>query len=394
MLPPSKKYRACLDELKLWTPVAFEALLSIDFSSDPAEILEQPALDTGEGGGAKERVPGLSRGYALRRYFLASGQMKNLVEVLSALYPERRDQFGSDLAQYELQSEVQRLGELGQQMLAALAVQSLPGLSTVSEASSNVDSLADMLCETRRYLDFLKGTEGASVVPLSIEVLSGSPWENNLRRQLETLDRSKRLELAYRMRAYLTNNYILHSMPVTNERTRNFHETLLSTTRIPGDEMYKIDVDGFLDQMAESDVTDNDFSEVRRTLESLERILTDVPFGDLSDVIGDWGGMPPFDNINVIPSAGRKGACHNTLLATASGSGTSRKGFLSIMRQVRRHLIDCFGKTRVVVLLTDTWDPAKFRESRADIEAHRRRGVVFVTGVVSGRNIGPIPLPF
>ena len=64
------------------------------------------------------------------------------------------------------------------------------------------------------------------------------------------------------------------------------------------------------------------------------------------------------------------------------------------MRQVRSHLINCYGNTEIVVLFTDIWDKRKFEESRLDIEAHRGGGVVFLTGLVSGDRIIAAPLPF
>ena len=383
-----------MDELKIWAPVALEAVRPLDPNSEPNAMLDRPAFELGDVSAADGRVSGLSTGYALRRYFLALGQFVNLLDMLSVSFPNRGDQFGKDLAQFVPRQEFQILGDSGEQVLASLALRSQPWHHLRSEMPPNVDDLANSLCDTRRYVDFLRGATKVSNVPLSIGFLPGSLWGNELQQSMDGLAYPQRKELADRMQTYLSKNYVLNFMPVSDEPTRRFHEVLLSATRVPGEKMYNIDIDSFLDQMSESDVSDNDYAEVRRTLEGLERVLHEVPFGDLSDVLGDWGGMHPFADINIIPSAGRKGACHNTLLATASGSGTSRKGFLGIMRQVRRHLIDCFGKTRVVILLTDTWDPAKFRESRADIEAHRRRGVVFITGVVSGRSISATPLPF
>ena len=394
MLSPSKRYKECIDELKLWAPVALDAVRLLDPNSEPNAMLERPAFDLSDVGAADKRGSGLSTGYALRRYFLALGQFVNLLDVLSELFPNRSDQFGKDLARFVPRQEFESRGEVGEQVLASLALRSQPGHHVLSEMFPKVDDLADSLCETRRYVDFLRGANEISQIPLSIDLLLESQWKNELRQSMDVLEYPQRKELADRMQTYLSKNYVLNSMPVSDEHTRRFHEVLLSATRVPGEKMYNIDIDGFLDQMTESDMSDNDYAEIRRTLEGLAGILSDVPFGDLSDVLGDWGGMRSFDDINIIPSVGKKGTCHNTLLATASGSGASRKGFLGIMRQVRRHLIDCFGRTRIVILLTDTWDPAKFRESRADIEAHRRRGVVFITGVVSGRSISPTPLPF
>ena len=64
-----------------------------------------------------------------------------------------------------------------------------------------------------------------------------------------------------------------------------------------------------------------------------------------------------------------------------------------MMRQVRSHLINC-EYTKVVLLLTDSWDKERFRESQADLEAHIRRGTKIVAGLISKDQIRAMPLPF
>ena len=162
MLSPSKRYKECIDELKLWAPVALDAVRLLDPNSEPNAMLERPAFDLSDVGAADKRGSGLSTGYALRRYFLALGQFVNLLDVLSELFPNRSDQFGKDLARFVPRQEFESRGEVGEQVLASLALRSQPGHHVLSEMFPKVDDLADSLCETRRYVDFLRGANEIS----------------------------------------------------------------------------------------------------------------------------------------------------------------------------------------------------------------------------------------
>ena len=82
--------------------------------------------------------------------------------------------------------------------------------------------------------------------------------------------------------------------------------------------------------------------------------------GSPKSIVG--AGMP----INMVPSD-VLGACHPVLLAIAKGKNKrSLKSFPMVMRQVRKHLIQC-ELTQTVLLLTDTWDPSLFEESAEDL---------------------------
>jgi hypothetical protein len=48
----------------------------------------------------------------------------------------------------------------------------------------------------------------------------------------------------------------------------------------------------------------------------------------------------------------------------------------------------------LVFIITDVWDPQKFRESEADLKSHIRKGVKFVPGLIAGDRLIPLPLPF
>ena len=184
---------------------------------------------------------------------------------------------------------------------------------------------------------------------------------------------------------------------------------LLSENSMELDEynMTEIDIESFWKEIhksySDSDVhreAMNSASEVEDLLGSLGEILSNISYDDLLDELSSANGedryqsnAAGFRNVNIIPGEKMQVHCEKILLAMASGT-SSRRGFTGIMRKVRRHLIDCFHRTKFVIILTDVWDPKKFDESRKDIESHRRRGIIFLPGLVSGGKITAVSLPF
>ena len=57
------------------------------------------------------------------------------------------------------------------------------------------------------------------------------------------------------------------------------------------------------------------------------------------------------------------------------------------MRQVRKHLIDCFNDTGAVLVVTDVWSPKLLEESLLDLDAHETRGKHILIFLVNGRNL-------
>jgi hypothetical protein len=121
--------------------------------------------------------------------------------------------------------------------------------------------------------------------------------------------------------------------------------------------------------------------------------------GMLSDMsretkFGQTGNNGPAQSYNVIPNDESSGMCTDLVVALASSKGHPKNRFLNVMREVRAHLIQCMHHTEVVFILTDVWDPVKFRESEADLRAHLRRGVKLIPGLVNEGRLIPLGLPF
>lgn len=142
----------------------------------------------------------------------------------------------------------------------------------------------------------------------------------------------------------------------------------------------------------ESDIPVEILGEVSELVERIERWLTDMPYDRLVDRIilrdGTIDHHPrDGDLINVIPG-NQKVACTPITLAISAGTSSIRElGFPSVMRSVREHLIDCEQVARVVILLTDTWNPRLNKEHIGDVMAHGRRGRYVLPHLVSGTKI-------
>lgn len=112
---------------------------------------------------------------------------------------------------------------------------------------------------------------------------------------------------------------------------------------------------------------------------------------------GQWGsqsGVGSKERINIIPGQKDSG-CYRTLLALGRGTvRSSSKSVPRMMRKVRRHLIECFNITNLVIFVTDVWDPKMFKESEEDIKAHMNAGKKFVFILVNGKQITPMNNPY
>jgi hypothetical protein len=141
---------------------------------------------------------------------------------------------------------------------------------------------------------------------------------------------------------------------------------------------------------------DDILQQAKEILGRIEEAIGQVGYGQFCESITEDGGQYGPDSmvgsrgpINIIPGD-KAGCCCDLVLAVSKGGLTSRFGFDIITRQIRAHLIDCIGQTRLVIFLTDSWNPSKLEESRGDFEAHRRRGTLVVPILVNGHQLVPM----
>jgi len=125
---------------------------------------------------------------------------------------------------------------------------------------------------------------------------------------------------------------------------------------------------------------------LQRILSFLSRLVAEVDYGNLSSDI--WGGISvprqasrqsrgsiaPF---NVIPGDGAT-SCQPILIAFASGK-RGKRAFGSVLRQVRIHLINNPGQTKVVVFFSDSYPNRLTKEDPPELQAyHKTFGVRFL----------------
>lgn len=135
---------------------------------------------------------------------------------------------------------------------------------------------------------------------------------------------------------------------------------------------------------------------VSRVLRRVESAISEVGYDSFledlssSEFLGGNDSPVGSDAINLIPGHG-KVACCTTLLAVSQGDKKAI-GFPSIMKQVRKHLIDCINMTRVVIVLCDHWQPDMLEDHIGDLRAHHDRGVRFLFLMVGtpGRVVAPV----
>lgn len=142
----------------------------------------------------------------------------------------------------------------------------------------------------------------------------------------------------------------------------------------------------------EMEIPQDILRDVSNLVGRLECWLNDVPYDRFVDQIIRRDGViddhsADGELITVIPSE-KKIACNRLTLAVSVGlSAASSRGFPRVMRSVREHLIDCENVVKVVVLLTDTWNPRLNTEHICDVIAHARKGRYVMPHLVSGKRI-------
>jgi len=152
-----------------------------------------------------------------------------------------------------------------------------------------------------------------------------------------------------------------------------------------------IDDNGFRELLEAQGLNNSVIERAIRVLRHFVDMLSEMPDGIKSSQICDNAADQSY---NVIPHGESAGICTDIVVALASSKGHPKNRFLNVMREVRAHLIQCMHSTEVVFILTDVWDPVKFRESEADLRAHIRRGVKLIPGLVNDGRLIPLGLPF
>ena len=182
-------------------------------------------------------------------------------------------------------------------------------------------------------------------------------------------------------------------MDITRLNSEN-HIVDISMHRMQSRHSYRqlaIDDNGFRELLEAQGLNSSSIERAMSVLRHFVGMLSDISNENKS---GQIRNNTAAQSYNVIPSDESSGMCTDLVVALASSKGHPKNRFLNVMREVRAHLIQCMHHTEVVFILTDVWDPVKFRESKADLRAHIGRGVKLIPGLVNEGRLIPLALPF
>lgn len=152
--------------------------------------------------------------------------------------------------------------------------------------------------------------------------------------------------------------------------THSISNNLISQTELPG--FLKEDILSVLDGLSGL-ILDRGYGSLFR----------DGPAAHVREIIGRQ------TDINIIPGV-EEGICCPLALALSTIGSPNRYSFRTVMRQVRKHMIDCFNDTGAVLVITDVWSPRLLEESLLDLDAHESRGKHILFFLVNGRNLMPL----
>ena len=149
---------------------------------------------------------------------------------------------------------------------------------------------------------------------------------------------------------------------------------------IPNNMLHQIDLPGFLKEDILSVVGGLRGLILEHGYGSLFR---DGPAAHVREIIGRQ------IDINIIPGV-EEGICCPLALALSTIGSPNKYSFRTVMRQVRKHLIDCFNDTGALLVITDVWSPRLLEESLLDLDAHETRGKHILFFLVNGHNLTPL----
>ena len=386
-------------ELTRW--VSFLSAIEI---SDSAQINLHQVIRNND-------LNGMRLGYALMRFAECFSQLERLENVRNRVYSNSNISMESDVLAVDMWGVYLEDAGLGLNLWREIALQlnSYIDQSAYFGAHQNTmdinenytedkpfDYLLDSLIETFQFLkeaamtaDGLRGIDDEGAIWIDqIDSL-----RDNFNLTMLQISRSAhRLSLESHYQQYLRGEYIYSWLPNASKKNGAYMQYLLEPMNMLIEGEKGMIGSTIRQKFPDSGGTEDAISLLERLQEALrhygdyqslsqeilEGMDTDssLASGGLESLLGSHGGC------NVVPSRGQDGQCCDLVLALARGKGKGEQSFENVLRELRRHLIDC-KKTKVAVLLTDRWTLEEFKESRMDIEAHVRQGVIFIPVLVS-----------
>lgn len=354
-------------------------------------------------------------GYALMRFTECWTQLERLENVRNRVYSNTGLSFTEHVlavSQWALSLEEMGLGldlwfEIAPQLNSYIDESAYFGVhqASIDIKSSNIpdnsfDHMLDSLIEKFQRLkeaamtaDGLRGIDDED-----------SFWTNQVDSLRENFDLTMRqlsmsehhLALQRHYQHYLCEEHIYSWLPNASREDSSFMRFLVDPImmRIDGEkEMIRNSIRqkfpdsqgteyaiGLIERLQEGLIHYGDYESLFQEILDGMEMDSRLASGNPESLLGGHGGC------NVIPSRGQNGQCHDLVVALARGKGRDERSFKNVLRELRRHLIECKG-TQVAVLLSDRWAPDEFEESRMDIEGHMRQGMTFIPILVSGTSL-------
>jgi hypothetical protein len=286
MLRPSQRYRAYLEYLKVWWPLAMSIIERLPQDLNLEAALDRSISELGSeqpGVRVREKLSPaddlqISIGFTLRSYFIALGQLWSFLDAASLEWPDRVERRSRDLTKYIVGRLFDPAESVPRHLVSSLIRRLWADTPVPLDKIRDIEDLCDLLCEFHR-LTCLERAAGriADTADLPVSTLV-EKWTNALRSEIETLPPDAREELAKRMRSYLNNHFVLKSLPPREVVQSLNREFLISVATQPGERMFKINIEGLLAQVPDPGLDDD----LRRQLANIFLIT------HLAQPLGVW----------------------------------------------------------------------------------------------------------
>ena len=364
------------------------------------EVMAYPLLQDGDD-------VELTLGFALEEVVALTGRLKTMTDAAVHLWPHRSDEFRSLGARLSLPqlnpAWAERLAGDGELAIRVLRAETILPVETVEQAV--VTTAPDEYARFSEFCDFRRFT--AKLAVLEAAGMYGALVHDAWLRPVsgESLSPDQNAQLQGHCRAYLAAEHLFPWVEYrVSEPAQWCYRAMFEFAGI-GRSAHVAEKGLHMIHRPWQEALEGEFAEqIRQIIGRLYEALQQLgDYGDLVSQVLDAGGQWGPDSmvgsskpVNIIPATDAAGECREAVVALAQGRRGPR-GLKSVLRQVREHLIRCGNAkghaaepTRVVILVTDVWDPEVLAESMGDFAAHAQAPFMpktFVGVLVNGTQI-------
>jgi hypothetical protein len=398
---PNSEINALKHQIKRWTP-ASDWKIQVTDNTEPAQIA-QTMIESSS-------ISQVRVGYALRELFIALGKLFQLYETAEQL-SGRNDSFLKDILLLNLQCH-QTIFPLFQPSAEVNADNTLRFFSKViAEIEKDYYDVANLFDRDEEIdiLSIVAEYRDAKAIDKYFSMY-GQMHESQLIYEAEKesgltsyLERYNDCTVKWRIRNYRLAEWLLPWIKSSEGKSLDEVYSALFRHERNNKEQAMNYAENILEQMHnEIQSLDVDRQNLKSILHRVTETIQNVGYDDFVDVVTDRGQDGPqsmlgnTSPINLIPSTEKQsGCCREITIMVAKNAGTrGRKNFGSVLRELRSHLVQCFDRTRLVLMLHDEWDQKAMQESELDLKAHQEHGVCFIPLLVRGNQVVKVPLGF